>query len=171
MNKTASMDDILNFFRIIFAIFVFYSITLVANAAIKEKIDVFETESRLLTHSLLLSKDISHVDDEIKRQYIGTIDLEKFSSEEFKSSILNSIYYGSVNSEASAKLELEDIESGDVYTTYYNEPLYKEKKVLVEAKLIGEGAARGLSTNFYVLIKDKDNIKKGVLTVDAVLPN
>lgn len=171
MNKKASMDTILNFFRLLFVIVVFFSIITVTNLSIKEKIDIFEVESRLLTHRLILSKDINYVDTEINRNYIGTIDLDKFNSEDFKKNILNSIYYGKINSEASAKMILEDIEIGEFYEIYYNEELYREKKVLVEAKLIGIGAARGFVAKFYVLIRDKDKIRKGVLSIDAVLPN
>ena len=171
MNKKASMDTILNFFRLLFVIVVFFSIVTITNLSIKEKIDIFEIESTLLAHRLILSKDLNYVDAEINRRYVGTIDLDKFASEDFKKSILKSIYYGRINSETSAKLILEDLEKGNSYETYYNEELYKEKKVLVEAKLIGIGAARGFVTKFYVLIKDKDKIRKGVLSIDAVLPN
>lgn len=165
------MDTILNFFRLLFVIVVFFSIITITKLSIKEKIDIFEVESKLLVHRLILSKDLNYVDVEINRRYVGIIDIEKFNSEDFKKNILNSIYYGKINSEASAKIVLEDTEIGEFYETYYNEELYKEKKVLVEAKLIGIGAARGFVTEFYVLIKDKDKIRKGVLSIDAVLPN
>ena len=171
MNKKASMDTIINVVRLVIVIAVFFSIVTVTKIALREKIDVFESESKILIHRLALSKYLNFFDNEINRLYVGMIDIDKFNSEDFKKNILNSIYYGSANTEASAKLILKDVENGKVYETYYNEELYKEKKVLVDAKLIGIGAAKGFITDFYVLIKDKDKLRKGVLSIDAILPN
>ena len=171
MHKKGSMDDILNFFRVLFVIVVFFSIVFVTRAAIRQNIDISEVEANILSQRLVMSKEITYFDDDLKRNYIGIVDLQKLKSEEFKKKILEDVYYGKVNSEASAKIILLDDSGNVLIETFYNEELYKEKKVLVEAKLIGKGAARGYITNFYVLIKDSDKLQGGVLSIDAILPN
>ena len=171
MNKKASFDIIVNLFRLLFVIVVFISVITLTRAFIVQKIDIFEIESKLLTNRLIFSKEINYVDNDLNREYVGIIDLQKFTSGDIQEKLLNSIYYGKINSEASAKLVLKDLDSNKEYEVYYNKDLYNEKKVLVEAKLIGSGAAKRLDTNFYVIIKDGSKLKKGVLKVDAILPN
>ncbi len=173
MNKKGAFETILNFFRLLFLIVVFFSLYFLVRAFITQHIDTFETESNLLTNRIFLSKELNYYDQDIKRLYPGIIDLEKFTSQDFERNILNSIYYGKINSEASAKITLLDIDSGGeyVYEAYYNKDLYNEKKVLVEAKLIGKGSAQRLDSNFYVLIKGKDKLKRGMLKIEAILPN
>lgn len=175
MNKKASMDTILNLFRLLFVIVVFISIVFLARVFVVEKVDVFEIESKLLANRIAISNNINYIDPDIGRTYTGMIDLEKFTSDDFAEKLLNSIYYGKINSEASAKITLKDLDANPdyevTYEQFYNKELYNEKKVLVEARLIGSGAAKKLETKFYVLIKDKDEIRRGILNVDAVLPN
>ena len=171
MNRKASFDVIVNLFRLLFAIVVFFSIYFLAKAFIIEKIDVFEVESKLLANRIALSNNINYVDKDINRVHIGIIDLQKFLASDFEKNILNSIYYGKENSEAAAKLTLKNLDDKKEYEVFYNKELYNEKKVLVEAKLVGAGAAKRLDTNYYVLIKDNNKLKKGVLNVDAILPN
>ena len=175
MNKKASMDTILNLFRLLFVIVVFFSIVFLARAFIVEKIDVFEIESKLLSHRIALSSQINYVDSDTGRIYVGVIDLGKFTSDDFAKNIMDSIYYGKINTEAAAKITLKDLDANTGYEVsyekFYNKELYDEKKVLVEAKLVGAGSARRIDTNFYVLIKDKDEFRRGVLNVDTILPN
>ncbi|MBI2656396.1 hypothetical protein HYX03_01500 [Candidatus Woesearchaeota archaeon] len=173
MNKKASFDMIVNLFRLLFTIVVFVSIVFLTRAFIQQKIDIFEAESKLLAHRIVLSNDINYIDMDTGRTYTGIIDLQKFASEDFEKNILNSIYYGKINSEASAKITLKYNDEGKAVEVekFYNKELYNEKKVLIEAKLIGAGAARKLDTSFYVLVKDNNNLKEGVLNIDAILPN
>lgn len=171
MNKKASLDTILNLFRLLFVIVVFFSIVSLTRVFIVQKVDVFEIESKLLTHRIALSNEINYVDTDLGRAYIGVIDLNKFTSENVETNLLNSIYYGKINSEASAKITLKDLDDNKEYEAFYNKELYNEKKVLVEAKLIGAGAAKKLDTQFYVLIKDENKLKKGVLKIESILPN
>ena len=77
MNKKASMDTILNLFRLIFLIVVFFSIVFLARAFIVEKIDLFELESKLLNYRIAFSDKINYVDSDIGRTYVGIIDIEK----------------------------------------------------------------------------------------------
>ena len=171
MNKKASFDVIVNLFRLLFVIVVFISVIAITGAFIKYNIDVFETESRLLTARVFFSDDLNYKDEITSRKHIGMIDLQKFLSSDFEKNLMNSIYYGQSNSEASAKITLKDLDDNKVHEKYYNEELYKEKKVLVEAKLIGAGASKRLDTDFYVVIKDNEKLKRGVLNIDAILPN
>ena len=171
MNKKAAFETIVDMFRLLFLVVVFLSIVFLARAFIVQKIDIFDVESKLMTYRLFLSNETNYVDKDTGRTYIGILDLQKFMSEDFEKNLLNSIYYGKINSEASAKLTLKYLDEDEGYTKFYNEELYKEKKVIVEAKLAGAGAARRLDTDFYVLIKDNYKLKKGVLKIDAILPN
>lgn len=175
MNKRASIDYILNLFRLLFVVVVFTSFVFLAKAFIVQNIDVFETESKLLAHRIALSGDINYFDSETGRGYVGIVDLQKFTSDDFAKNLMESIYYGRINNEASAKIMLNDLDANpgnDVfYEKYYNKELYDEKKVLVEAKLIGRGSAKRLDTRFYVIIKDNDNFRRGILNVEAILPN
>lgn len=171
MNKKASMDTILNLFRLFFLIVVFFSVVFLARAFIVEKIDLFEIESKLLNYRIAFSDKLSYVDGDTGRKHIGIIDLKKLTSDDFAKNLLNSIYYGKINSEASAKIVLRDLDANQGYDVFYNKELYDEKKVLVEAKLTGAGAAKRLDTGFYVLIKDKDDFRRGILNVEAILPN
>ena len=171
MNKKASFDTVVNLFRLLFVVMAFFSVVLLAKITVKEKIDVFEVQSRLLTNRLVFSKDINYFDTDISRLYIGTVDLQKFNSGDIENNLLNSIYYGKINSEAAAKLTLKDMESQQSHQVFYNKGLYDEKEVLLKAKLIGKGSAKRMDRNFYVLIKDNDKIKRGILNVDVILPN
>ena len=171
MHKKGSMDDILNFFRVLFVIVVFFSVVFVTRAAIKQNIDISEVEANILSQRLIMSKEVNYFDNDLKRNYVGVVDLQKLKSVDFKNKILEDIFYGKVNSETSAKITLIDNSGNIMIETFYNEDLYKEKKVLVEARLIGKGAARGYTTNFYVLIQDNGKLQGGVLIIDAILPN
>ena len=171
MDKKASFDTVVNLFRLLFVVMAFFSVVLLAKITVKEKIDVFEVQSRLLTNRLVFSKDINYFDTDISRLYIGTVDLQKFNSGDIENNLLNSIYYGKINSEAAAKLTLKDMESQQSHQVFYNKGLYDEKEVLLKAKLIGKGSAKRMDRNFYVLIKDNDKIKRGILNVDVILPN
>ena len=171
MNKKAAFDTIVNLFRLLFVIVVFYSVLFLARAFIVQNVNIFEVESKLLAHRLTFSSGINYIDTDIGRIHIGVIDLQKFNSNDIEKNLLNSIYYGRINSEASAKLTLKDLDDNLEYEAFYNKELYNEKKVIVESKIIGEGAAQRLDTNFYVLIKDNDKLKNGVLNVDTILPN
>jgi len=171
MNKKGAYEAIQSFIYIGAAIFVALAIWQLTNGFIVQKIDIADVESKLLTNRILFSSEVNYFDEEINRLYIVVVDLTKFNSEEFGSKILNEIYYGKINSEASAKLTLKDLDENKEYVSFYNEELYNEKKVLVEARLTGIGSARRLDTNYYVLIKDGNELKKGVLNIDAILPN
>lgn len=162
---------IVNFFRLLFLIVVFLSVLFLARGFITQKIDIFEVESKLLANRIALSDELNFFDEKIHRAYTGVIDLQKFVSEDFEKNILDSIYYGEHNLAASAKLTLKDMDDRQEYEVFYNKGLYNEKKVLVEAKLAGAGAAKRFDTNIYVLIKDGDKLKKGVLNIDAILPS
>ncbi len=171
MNKKGFFDAVVNVFRLLFVIVVFYSVLFLARAFIVQRVDTFEVESKLLSQRLAMSNEINYFDAETGRRYIGVIDLQKFNSGEIGQKLLNSVYYGKANSEASGKLTLTDLEENKMYEAYYNKGLYYEKKVLIEAKLIGKGSAKNLETFFYVLIKDGDKMKRGTLKVEAILPN
>ena len=171
MNKKASEERILDLFRLIFLVVVFFSIVFLARAFIIQKIDIFEVESKLLIHRIALSNEINYVDKDLSRTYIGIVDLQKFTSGDIQNNLLNLIYYGKINSVASAKLTLKNLDDKQEYEVFYNKYLYDEKKVLVESKLIGAGAPKRFDADFYVLIKDKEKLKRGVLNIDAILPN
>ena len=171
MDKKGQIDAMLNIIRLMVLVAMFLSIVLVARGFIVEKIDIFEIESKLLAQRIFISNELNYFDKETNRLYVGIVDLQKFNSPEFEKNLVDSIYYGKINSEASAKLTLADLDDGQSYDGYYNKDFYNEKKVLVEAKLAGAGSARRLDTDFYVLIKDGDKMKRGVLKIDAILPN
>ena len=171
MNKKSQMDAAVNLFRLIAAIFIFFIILSIVRAFVKQSIDINHAESKILTHRIFFARDLNYFDENIKRSYIGVVDLQKFNAENFEKNLLGSIYYGKINNEASARILLKDMETGKEYEKFYNEELYKEKKVLVEAKLTGAGSARRLDTFFAVVIKDGDKMKNGVIDIDAILPN
>lgn len=171
MNRRSQMDAAVNLFRLVAAIFIFFIVVSIVRGFVKQSIDTNYAESKILTHRLFFARDVNYFDESINRTYVGVIDLQKFNSDNFAKSLLESIYYGKINSEASARILLRDMETNKKYEKYYNEGIYKEKKVLVEAKLTGAGSARRLNTVFAVIIKDGDKIKNGVLDIDAILPN
>ena len=171
MNKKSQMDAAENLFRLIAVIFIFFIVISIVRSFIKQNIDTNYAESKILTHEIFFARDLNNFDDDINRTYVGIVDLQKFNSDNFGKNLLEAIYYGKINNEASARILLRDLEAGKEYEKYYNEELYKEKKVLVEAKLTGLGSARRLDTVFTVIIKDGDKMKNGVLDIDAILPN
>jgi len=171
MNKKAVFESIENIVNLMFLIIVFMTVVLMARGFIVQKVDIFEAESKLLTHRIFLSDSISFVDSDTGRLHMGVVDLQEFNSDAFEDKIMNSIYFGDTNKEASARIVLKDLENDKEFEKFYNRELYKEKKVLVEAKLTGKGSASKLDTDFYVLIRDGNKLKRGVLTIEAILPN
>ena len=171
MNKKAVIDEIIDIVRIGVLIVIAFSLVFVTKKFVVQHVDVFDVQSKVISYNVAFSDETTFVDDVIGRTYHGIVDLQKFTSEDFKKRIMESIYYGNPNSEASAKIILKDLETGKEYESYYNKELYDEKKILVEAKLIGAGSARSHISKFYVLIKENDKLKKGVLEIDVILPN
>jgi hypothetical protein len=171
MNKKGLMEAMLNFYRLLFLIVVFLSIVFLVRGFITENVETFEIETKLLTYRAFMSNDSLYVDDELGRTYFGVIDLQKFNSDDFEANIMDSIYYGRDNREASARFVLKDIKEGTQMVKYYNKELYLEKKVIVEAGLTGIGSATTTFTPFYVIIKNGEKKTRGVLIIDAILPN
>lgn len=92
----------------------------------------------------------------------GTIDLKKFE----KNVLDKAIHYD--RDYMAARMDLNDLETGKPYVGYYNKDFYQEKIVLRGLK--GSGGVDILERNFYVLIKDGEEIHNGTLNFEVVMP-
>ncbi|HLG24721.1 MAG TPA: hypothetical protein VI564_07375 [Candidatus Nanoarchaeia archaeon] len=171
IHKKSQFNAVVDIVRLMVVVCMFLSVVLLSRTFIIRNIDIFDLEADLAAYRILFSDKISYVDPDTGRIYAATVDLQKFQSSELDKNLLDSIFYGKINSESSAKMTLYESDSDKKYEAYYNKELYYEKKVLVEAKLSGKGSAQKLRHYYYVLIKDGEKLKGGTLEIETILPN
>lgn len=168
-----SFQSLIWVFRIIFIIIMCFSVIFMIGAFISTHIDVFEAEADIFFQRLIHSKNgISYYNEEIDRLYPLVIDLDKLKSDSFKEEIEKSIYYGDKNKQVGARIHVQDLEKKINLTLFYNKEFYNSKKVLVDAKLTeGPGGARAIVREISVLVKEGQDLRKGMLLVEVVIQN
>lgn len=174
LNKksTVSLEMTLWIPRLIFLVVVIFSIYLLIKLFITNKIDTFDVETSLFANSILFSKSLNFFDGDTNRINIGTIDLQKFESENTWQKLESEIGYSN-DKKIAARISLKNLDNGMNYNdVFYRKDFYEQKKVIADAGFTkGPGGAKSSTKNFYVLIKDKDSISKGLSTIDVVMPN
>ena len=169
-NKKASttLEMVLWIARIFFLVAVVLSVFILIRIFIITNIDTFETDANLFIQRVIFSKSLNFYDNDINRLHVGTIDLKNFQAETIEDKLAEEISYGP--KKVSAKISLENLNQNIKYNSiFYKRDLYEEKKELVG--LSGPGGARLLIKELYVLILNGNNIEKGLLSIEVVIPN
>jgi len=163
------------FFRIGFLIVVLFFMVFLVKGYITTSLDVSNLEAQIFMHSILNNKNgIIFNNENTGRSFPEIIDLSKFNNENIASALENTIDYGKDKRHIAAKLELKDIENKKLENTeqiIYNEEWYNRLHTLAVTKIRGPGGAKEIIRQFFVLIKDEDDIKKGILEISVVIPN
>ncbi len=174
MNKKGG-DYIISWIPKIIAIaIIFLAVVLYVNRFIYTKLDIQDIEASLLVDRMIYSKNcFSYYDRELGRPYPGIVDYTRFSSD-----ILDScMYYGvdeegnSMNRYTSAKLILTYYENGkeESATIFHNKDWYENWLPLEGIR--GPGGTYSHKESNYVLIKKNDELLRGKLEFDVILPN
>jgi len=154
-------------FIIVVGIFVFFIIH------VERDFKTFDVESEILLDRILYSNNGLWLYDEgIDRLYPGILVFETFNDKQKIGDLLNkTIFYGIDNKRAAAELIL-NVDGSRYGPVYYNEQKYKEWVEWYKAGVTkGVGAAQGKNKNYYVLVKQGDNLVQGSLSVTVLIPN
>jgi len=200
MNKKAilAFNVLMTFIRILLLIIVMIVIISLIRSFFIMEVNTFNVEVELFIQRVLYSEALMFYDNDIDRFYPSMVDLNKFTAEHVEKNLNKSIYFKN-NRKVAAKITLLDFEgqpyqkSSDDYMPYeegmfpigddtsYNdniEPVYLNKEWynlwIVRAKSawnIGPGGVKRKQKNIFVLIKEDNQLKKGYLKFDVIIPN
>jgi len=152
-----------------------FSVVFMIRAFISAHIDVFEAEADIFFQRLVHSKNgLSYYDEEIGRLYPLVIDIDKLKSDSFKEELEKAIYYGDKNEQVGARIHVQDLEKKEDYTIFYNQKFFERKKEMISAGpgyTKGPGGARAIVRELSVLVKEGQNLRKGMLLVEVVIQN
>lgn len=169
LNKKAqtgmTMNQGLLIVRMMFMIFVSVSVVFLVFKFVALSVDVKPAEGNILLNRLISSPGcLAYTDLELNRSYPGIIDMARFNS----SHLDDCIYFGESNDYAAANLTLLILGTGKLNTTYYN----KDGYIILRprAGLAGTGGVMLFKQKRYVLLKDGEDMKRALLTVELVLP-
>lgn len=167
-NKTAQISGevIMMIPRIIFLIAVLFAVVVLVKIFIITIIDVRDVEANVLVNRLLYSKDgFAYYDADLKRVYLGVIDLKKFEQLTTNPNLLDNlaISYGTDNAVIAAKITLKQNLKNDV-TIFYNKDRFDkwEPRVLTTVRG-GASSVKAFKEQRYVLVKQEDKLFPGLL--------
>ena len=172
--RTVSDHMILWIPKFIYLVIAFLSVVFLLRLLIVINIDSAEANARILNNRLLYSPNaISYLDLDINRGYPGIIDIGKYRNlenipiNEIDSKIIT---YGGENKLMASKLVLKDIETSKEETIFYNKENYEfwEPRILSTVEG-GSGSVKSFEEQRYVVIKDNDNLKKGILRINTIV--
>jgi hypothetical protein len=152
--------------RLLFMVFVAMSIVVLVNKFVALNADVGPAERNILANRFLISPScLAYTDKIIDRPYPGIIDLSRFNS-----TVLDScIYFGKINNYAAANLTLQFIGPGTKMSAVYNELGYAVFRP--KAGIEGAGGSTLFTDTRYVLVMDKGELKKALITIELLTPN
>ena len=167
MNKKGaiglSYTQVIWVFRLVFLGFAIMFCSLLISMYIHVSYASEQAEREILLQRILFSPNgISYYNPLTGAVEAGTIYLKTFDNNVLDKPIHYDRNY------LAARMDLNDFETGKPYVAYYNKNFYQEKIVLKGLK--GRGGVDTLERNFYVLIKDGDEIHQGNLTFEVVMP-
>lgn len=157
-----SFSQVIWVFRLIFLGMAIMFCLLLILMYVNVSYDPKPAEREILIQRILFSPNgISYYNPLTGMIESGTVDLRKFENNVLDKAIhYDRNYMG-------ARMELEDLDEGKNYAGYYNQDFFQEKIVL--KGLEGRGGIDILERNFYVLIKDGEEIHKGNLKFEVVM--
>lgn len=167
-----SFNEMYYVIRLIFFMIVVFFIYQLIHSNIKAEVDIFDVESSLVMQRFLFdSNSFSYIDEDTDRQYIGIIDKEKFTKEYYDEVLSKGVYFNSEDPHLSGKLTLKDISGNVINSLIYNKKQYDIWAPIAKAGYTqGRGGIQISTKNFYVLIKDNDELKKGILEIEVIMP-
>ena len=152
MNKKAMMGDwIWWFFYIPMTAIIITLLVFMANSFITTKMETYNLEYYTISNKIV--KSLSYVNPETQRLELGIIDLEKFEG--------NSINDITAYEGVGVKATLKGIENEIDKEIYSNKEFYEDYIFLSNTN-------QNIKKKIYVLVKDKDEIKKAVLEIDII---
>lgn len=168
-----SFESIAFVFRMIFVILMAFSVFLLVRSATKVNIDVFEADADIMFQRIIYSNNtLQYFDSGLERVYPGIIDFDNFKSGTFEQEFAKSINYGQEKRHFAAKISVTDINEKKEYVKYYNKEFYDYIGPVAQAGYTkGPGGARTLHRETFVLLKEKDSLKEGMLKADIVIAN
>lgn len=152
--------------RMLFMVFVAISVVFLVYKFVALSVDVREAEGNIILNRLITSPAcLAYTDPELGRAYPGIIDMAGLSQGRLDSCL----YFGESNDYAAANITLVTLGTGKIDSAYYNEVGYK--LLYPKASLTGPGGAVLFEAKRYVLVMEESNLKRGLLTVQLVMPN
>ena len=147
--------------KILLLVAVFVLTVFIVESFYRFDLSVESIRTEILAYRIYNSDVINYYDEDINRLYVGTIDKEKFETADF-----SQFTYGKDVKYYGAKLILA-ADNKESPPEFYNEDEYNEWMPLTFDK----SRYFVLNKEYYVLIKDKDNIYPGKLKIEVVTPN
>ena len=151
LNKKGAQyeKEILFIAWIIMLVYVLLVTAIFTSGFVKREVDVRDAEARIFANKILYSPNgISHVDEDLGRNFIGTVELKKINS-----SFLDTIAVIEDNSIIAAKITVKDFTGMNVMREdTYNPRWYYRFQPLVGGR--GSGGASEIIEKRYVAIYD-----------------
>lgn len=166
MNKKGTLSQEAGFWipRLVFLIIAGMLVHTIVSFFVMDEISVLDADAEIFVHRVLNSRDgISYVDPLTNRIYPGIIDLKKFKESR---RIEDSIFYGDTSTYIGAKITLKDDKGNKISEQIYKNKAYRR---IAEEGMRGAGGVELRKKDIYVLIKEEDNTRKGILHIDVVI--
>jgi len=158
--RKAQTFDILNwaFIRIFFLMIILSALAVILTSHYTTSLNSRETENLILMKRLTYSPNLlSYTDIRTGRVYPGIIDLDRFTTTNLDSNLLNR------NKRLAVNLELTDIETGEVIQAYLNE---QRARAWDDYVTIGGYSMSTLKR--YIKIYDNGEIRDGILKMKVI---
>jgi hypothetical protein len=164
-NKKGQTYEVLEYYviRIPFVILLIVLFLYISGSLEGRALSSHNTREQIILNRIFYSPNsISYYNATTDRVYPGIIDLSKFQKE----AVLDKAFYTGDNRVISGKLELIDLETNETYETYINKDDYNKWKNYIKFDQY-----ENFIDKRYVLIKDGDMLKRGIIKINFVIPN
>jgi len=170
MNKKAiyTLDLMIWILRIFFVLIVIFVVSLLIRKHIFAKVDVSSTDSLLVSNRLLRSEHIFYNNPLTGKLDTGIVDWAKFTSQGVEKELFDSIYYGSKNRHAGAKLTVDFgyFFPGPKKDIYYNKKFYDELLIQKDSWFGSRVGSKVTSVPIFVFKNNK--LEEAILAVEVL---
>ncbi len=169
MKKAQISADVFSWIpKIILMVAVMLAVLFLVRMFVVLAIDIKDAEVTVVMNRILYSPSgFSYKDEELNRVYPGIIDLEKFKKlNPDGKTPLDEILYHPNNRMIAAKLQLRDFENNKVAETFFNKRVYEN--LFPVTGIRGPSGATIKTKKVYMLYRENDKLKQGVLTIDII---
>jgi hypothetical protein len=162
--KSQVMDNVIGYlFKVVLIVVIFSVIVFLVRQGIKFDIDIFEIESVILASKLLYGANLLSYTDSYGKVYSGVIDMDKFSNISLIENVLNQGIYYTNRDHIMAKIEIVDIDGHIFGPVYLQRDSFNVWYPIALTKGKGQGGALLTQKSYYVLLKDRRQVRKLVL--------
>ena len=167
-----SSEVILFIPRIIFLTAVLFAVVILVKIFIITITDVRQVEANTLINRISYQNNgLSYFDEDLKREYPGIIDLNRFKQvSESNPNLLDNIAisYGFDNPIIAAKITLKQANKNDIYVFYNKDRFDKWEPRTLSTVKGGAGSVKSFKDTKYVLIKEDDKLSPGLLEFNII---